>query len=330
MTSRIVGVHWHRWCQPAAGRRDGAQHLLVTLAGCLLWVGLHSAIAAVPADLSIAGYEVFEADDNGDGCTDYLLKAPDLIIPLSIDDDAPLILPVPSRHAAMILISSPGCSYSLVQSPPRSQVQKSSWIKTTYPLVVGDARGDGGGSLMLLVPGAAGRTFNIGRHSTTKDFTLLQVLNTADITSSAPGAVVSLEYTNGDSRSDLVVRSAGEIVAVYTANDGGTYVLGGGGGDAAAIVRVVWGDFASALVRNSAASALNLVSAQNRSRFAAVMNDVDADLPGFANSIESFEILTVESVYIEAAIVVRSGTQRTAYFVAFGKDASGRWKIFNM
>ena len=311
---------------------------------CMTFVGAcGGAVAAVPADLITAGYEVYASSVDSDGCQDYLVKAPNTWAMLSIDDDMPLIIPAPSRHRPFILTATFSwathiCSYTLLNNPSPLQISDSSrgWVRTNVRIAVGDVLGNSSGSLLIGPIQASNDTqaieqslsFNVARNASGV-FSLIQKLPGVSFAVGVDQAVLTLEYSDNDQRSDLVVRVAGQITNIYAANADGTFSASSDTNKVAAAT-AVWNNFIGQLRSGTVAQVLQSISAQTRDRFQTMLALPGANLPAFANAITRFEVIDITDVVVKAAIIIPSNGVDMMYFVVFGKDADGTWKIYSM
>lgn len=306
--------------------------LSVLLAGGLFAFYCTSSIAAVPADLVAAKYSVFSSDQNGDGCTDYLVKSPDAIVPIDLDDVF-VPIPVPSKSLPFMLQSNTGCAYTLVQGLTRAQVTSSAWEKADYQAVVGDIKGDGGGSL-LLAPTLSNTppTFNVTRSPTNKTFALNQTLRSSDFQTGVPGTTAAMELTNRDQRSDLVIRRNGQVIGVYASDSSGklypvTTV------NTISITQVVWNTFVGQMKGNDVSEVLRTsISTHFQTEARRILTTSGADLPGFGETLAAaeFEVVEVGADYSRAVLILTENNQKQMYFVTFGRDPDGAWKISDM
>lgn len=298
-------------------------------AGTLAALSCGPGIAALPADLVSAKYSVFASDQNGDGCTDYLIKSPDAIVPIDLNDVF-VPIPVPSKSLPFMLQSSPGCSYALVQGLTRAQVTSSAWKKADYQVAVGDVNGDGGGSL-LLSPTASSSTptFNVAGNVTTKAFALLQTLKSGDFQTGTPGTTVSLELTNQDQRTDLVIRRGNQVLGVYAAESNGTFLPVSSANSIGASY-AVWNTFMAQLKSNDVDGAVASMSKSFQAEARETLTASDADLVNFASMVTEFDIVEAHEGYAKAVLILTEGGKKHMHLVLLGLDSDGTWKIFEM
>lgn len=289
--------------------------------GFAVFVALSECHAAGAAGLSSANFIAYSADFNADGCADYLIKA---------KDDLMVPIPVPSQNKPFILQSTTGCTYNLVQSLTDAQIKDSRWTPANYQVVVGDVRGDGGGSLLIapLLGASSSPLFNVVR-STSLQYSLLQTLNPLDFQVGTSGSTVSLSNVDSDGRSDLSVRRGSDLVAIYTAGADGSFTLTASG-NKVATATAVWNNFSQQLKTGTIDGALNLISAETREKFRAAMTAPGATPAGFADAVKDFSVIDATEGSIRAAIVVDIQGVRTLFFVTFGKESDGTWKIHMM
>lgn len=305
--------------------------LIKLLAGGLVALSCTAGIAAVPADLVSAKYSVFASDQNGDGCTDYLVKSPDAIVPIDLDDVF-VPIPVPSKSLPFMLQSSTGCTYALVQGLTRAQVTSGAWKKADYQAVVGDVKGDGGGSL-LLAPTVSNTppTFNVTRSPTTREFALAQTLKSGDFQTGIPGTTIGLELTNKDQRTDMVVRRDGQVVGVYAADVNGKFYPSSSV-NKIAMSQAVWNTFLDQMKANDVEGVLKYaISTRFQAEARSILTAPGADLRRFATTLlPEFEVIEVGTIYTRAVLILTENGQKQMYFIIFAADSDGSWKIANM
>lgn len=275
-----MGSKWN--AGEASARKSPLRHAVLgaTIIACF------SAQAAVPSSLASAQYAVFAADVSGDGCPDYLVKAPDTIALIPLDDGISIPVPIPSQNKPVLLLSSGSCQSFVSQQPTQAQVAGGSWQPAGYAALAGDVAGDGSGSLLVAPTSPAGSlAFNLTRSSADGSFSLLQTLSTQDF-GIGSGAIISLEYANGDSRSDLVIRNGLRVTAAFAAGPDGRFISGTS--DLIAITKLVWKGFTESLRSATPADALQLVSSQTRPIFANALGTPGANPAGFPGSIDRF------------------------------------------
>ena len=297
---------------------------LLALGALFFSVGSYS---ATPSDLLDYGYSLYQADYNGDGCIDYLLRAPARVMVLDLDD---LIIPLVLNNKSIILMSGLNCAYSSVDDVASDMLNDSRWVPAEYRLVIGDSRGDGGGSIIAVpIASTSLPLFNIVRDPISKGFLLLQTLRPQDLQIATNDAVVSLEYSDADLRSDLVVRRGAQILAIFSAGADGSFSIASDE-NLVAMSHFVWKSFLDSLTSGNLGGALASVSNDTKDLIQTLLNVAGGNLSTLAESITRFGIIEVKSNYVRAAVVVAAGGQEKMYFVVFGRDSDGAWKIYSM
>lgn len=303
------------------------RHFIVGLSA--VWLSSISS-AATPPDLLGAGYSVYTQDRNGDGCPDFLVKAPDRLVVIALDEDFILPLPVPALAKPVLLQSNAACTYTLTNSPDNSVIREPGWAPSSYQLLAGDSAGTGGGSLLLVPHGSGGSTvFNLLRDPSTKAFSLLQALSASDYLVGSDTVSASLEYADPDTRTDFVVRNGSRVLGVFSADADGRF-SSDSSGNLVAITHAVWKTFIGQLAAGNAEAALASVSVVTQEVFRKALTSPQADMPGFAASVEDFTIVEVSGAAVSAVFNITTNGEKLNYVAVFGPDMDGTWRLFSM
>ena len=285
-------------------------------------------LAAIPNDLLTAGYQVYTADINGDGCPDFLIRAPNQYVPISIDDDISIIIPIAARFPALQLTSVGTCGSMALTVLPASISYDPRWLPAAYSVLVGDVVGLGGGSLLIAPTNSSNSyAFSISRSNTDGSYTYLQSLQLATF-GLGSGTTLSFQYVNSDSRSDLVAMNGANVVAAFTAGTDGRFTSGTS--DMVSLTTIVWKSFLGALSSTNPNNALQMVAGYSNDVFATAINTPGATPQGFATIISSFDVIDVQPTYVRAVISIQRNGETDLFYVLFGKDADGYWKIFSI
>lgn len=286
--------------------------------------------AAIPTDLLRAGYAVYSADINSDGCTDYLVKAKDALVLIDLDDGLTVPFPVPSVNKPFILLSGAGCSYTLQQSLTKDQIKTPPWATSSYSVIVADSQGNGYGSLILSPLGSMGTLFNVGRNANLINYTLLQSLSSSDFQLNLPGVTTGISYSGTDSRTDISVFQNGSLIGFYVADVDGKYAANGTENNIAAAT-ATWNSFMQFLFANNKDGALGLISEDRREEIRVVMTSPTADLIGYAQSVVGFDAISDTDGIVRALVRRKDASADVfGFYVTLSKTADGVWRIISL
>jgi hypothetical protein len=248
---------------------------------------------------------------------------------VSVDDDLTFPILVPPKNTPILVLSSGVCPNMVASVPSASQLTDPRWAPAEYSALVGDVLGTGSGSILLAPTSATGtNSFSLVRNAADGTYSVLQSFAVANF-GIGSGSTISMENTNSDSRSDLVVRNGLNVVAVFTAGPDGRFT--GGISDLIALTTVVWNNFTKTLKSSQPTNALQLVSSSTRPLFDSVISAPGADTVHFANSIVRFDVLNISTPgIVKACIVTNDDGTPTLYYVLFEQDTDGYWKIYSL
>lgn len=227
--------------------------------------------------LQKAQYTVYSGDVNSDGVPDLLLLPKKRLVIIDYDIPIPIFAKPPSPR--FVLLSGGGGSFSLDANPSAATVNSSVWQPSNYVLTYGDTLGTGSVALLLQAVTPGKPSFLIATSPTTGAPQLLESLTSATIglDLGAANTLVTLQDTNYDGRSDLVVWTNGKIFSVFVAAIDGTFTppqpdAGGG-------ALTAWRAFCAALTLGDASSAQNLIATAAQSQYSPVLAALGAS-PG--------------------------------------------------
>ena len=291
----------------------------------ILYLLAHKAVlAAAPADLVNAHYNIYVGDVNNDSCPDYLLKPAGQIVTIPFDDDLVLTFPVIRNALPLMIVSNAGCKSFSSRTPEASELADGRWQRGDFYVASGDVLGNENGSLFVGPIASAGRyAFNLSRDATGQ-LTLIQTLPTASLFTTST-AVGYLENQNNDNRTDLVIRDGTSILAVFKANADGTFAPGGS--DGVLVATAVWRGFMKALGSGDPTTSLSFVSKGIKSEVLAALTTPGADPSQFLKSIVRFNVLEVDPLWVRCAITFKLGGVDTFFFMLIGLDEDGVFRI---
>jgi hypothetical protein len=298
-----------------------ARRLLALMAQVLL--GAFVAVAAAHADCPSANtaFVAHTLDYNNDGVPDYAIVPRPVFVALPLDDDMPLVIPVPARVSGFLLLSQPGGARSL-QALSGNPLPAGAWQAVPLGLALADVTGSGCNALVVRgVVGASGsQQTAVVRYAGTGQPTALQVLTVASASGYglADGELIGSDAT-GDGRQDLVHRIGGLVQGVYVADAQGAV-----GYDDDATIMAVWNDFlAASLARDSRATLY--LSTEVLQRYGTRLN---ADLlQQMCQGIRDAGILESDPKFA-ALVVQRAGPGGDSLFtLLFGKTGNGSWRV---
>ncbi len=299
--------------------RGWARRLLALMAQVLLGVFVTVVTARADCPGSNTGFVTHTLDYNNDGVPDYAIVPRPNFIALPLDDDMPLVIPVPARVLGFLLLSQPGGTRSL-QALSGNQLPAGAWQAVSQGFALADVTGSGCNALVVRgVVGASGsQQTAVVRYAGTGQATSLQLLGVAGAYGLEEGELIGSDAT-GDGRQDLVHRVGGLVQAVYVADAQGVV-----GYDDDATIMAVWNDFlAAARARDSRATLY--LSTEVLRRYGGRLN---ADtLQQMCQGIRDAGILESDSQFASVA-VQRAGSGGDSLFtLLFGKTGNGSWRV---
>lgn len=215
---------------------------LILLSGLLL---PQASVASFPSQyanlLQLSNYAVYSGDYNNDGRADLLLW-PQSAFSL-IDYEIPFLVPLPGRHAFLVLSNADG-TYTLVGDPPDIRFDPA-WRQGTHELIYGDTDGDGSIDMLVRSKTPNGLSVLIATSATDGMPALEQNLSRSQIgvDLGGLGTAVRLMDANGDGRADLIVATNGNTTATLYAAGNGTFSSSGGSFQTVTAVGTISGNF---------------------------------------------------------------------------------------
>jgi hypothetical protein len=103
--------------------------------------------------------------------------------------------------------------------------------------------------------------------------------------------------------------------------------------DQAAIATLLvskWNDFRAALSRGDLDAALANIATTEQDGFRRVFQDLTPDLPSIAATLQNLVFVSLESRFVEFATMRQVDGRSQVFFIYFGRDTDGIWKIFAM
>lgn len=266
------------------------------------------------------------ADINGDGVLDYIVIPRPDVVPIPLDDDLIVPIPVPSRASGFLLVSQPNGTRA-AQLLTNNQPPPGSWQPAPITVTLADFTASGCSGLVLR--GLANST-----SPSLSDNVILRLAGTGQLagsqvlTSNADAyglgsGTVQVTDQSGDGRQDLVHRTTdGLIQGVYLTQANGELRF-----DDDATITAIWTDFISlANVRDG--RAMLYFASQVTERYG---NQLNADsihamtrnirAAGIQESNERFALFVVQRADVDGD---------TLYTVMFGKVGTGSWKIIGL
>ena len=293
---------------------------LVALAGLLFLLVVPHAVAAANNE-----YQVLQADINGDGCPDYLILAPRRWVSIPIDEDLIVPISVSDPKESLLIVSSSNCQYSSSRPPTQIEIARTDWVVSSYSINYGNVLGNDSSSFLIVPPNSTtAPTFSIVNRGNGQGLEMLQAIT---LQSQFPGVVatLSLQKIDGDTRSDLVLRSAGGILAVFLANPEGKFSTGPL--DTVFVAVLVWKEYTDALSRGDVPTALRYVSSRVRDSFSVALSQPDSDPVGYARDVKHMDVIEVGSNWSRAAVTFNRNGQEQMFYVMFGVESDGTWRI---
>jgi hypothetical protein len=294
--------------------------------------------AATPADLLASRYVTYTADINTDGCPDILVKAPDVVVMLDLDD---LLLPVPvpgpMRPFMIRSAFAPtprSCNYQLFQDLSREETSDPRWAASPAALIYGDVLGSGIGSLLVgpvtVTSEHQAMLFNVTR--TASGFQLLQSLGGMSFQFEGDGVQFRLGYADNDSRTDLIVNRDGIDTGVFSADASGLLYYSGVDNDVARLT-LLWKGFLGSLSSGSVDAVLARIVEHRRPYFLAIYEEggLSLETPSTLESmVTQFNVLEVQQTWARACFLATVNGQSRLFFVTFVQDHDGVWRLFSM
>jgi len=270
-------------------------------------------------------YVGYAADVNGDGVLDYAVVPRQLMVPIPIDDDLSIVIPVRPPVVGFTLTSQAGGA-RVMQAIAGDQLPAGAWQPAALSFVVADVMGTGCNGLVvrgLASASSPGSTDTaLVRFASTGQPSSLQVLTTGSNGYGLGDGEVQAIDKNGDGRQDLVHRVSGLVQGIYLADAQGVVRF-----DDDATIVAVWMDFIAAAGAREGRALLYLGSEVTQRYGNALTTDA---LQTLSQGIKAAGI--ADSTNQTASFIVqRAGPDGDVlYTVLFGKTGYGSWRITNL
>lgn len=272
--------------------------------------------------LSQSAYSVFSADINGDGRADLLLKATVQMIPVHLDEESVVNIPVPPLVASFVLLSSASGSYRLDPTPSEATVNNSAWQSNAAVLSFGRLHGSGPVSMLIQGAGAGAPSFTVAV-SDQGTPQLLQQLTTASIgvDLGAAGVTVQLKDSNGDARADLLVRKSGRLTSVLLADTGGMFHP-----DGTASATAVWQNMLQELDNGSSTGAAAYFTKESQGTYQSMFSALGDDMKSVAPTFSNLRFMSMRPEAATAVITRNYNGATTMHYITFIADGND-WSI---
>ena len=289
-----------------------------------LGAAVASAVAApAAADCPTRADEMalLSADVNGDGQPDFLVRATPYFVPLDLDDDMPVVIPVP-RPIEGFVLTSDGGSYGLTSLDPYAAVA-STWVPSASSLFVEDVKGSGCASVILQAVSGA-RTLSVGYDASQTPYLIQQLGSAPGEAGDLSGAALDFKDMNGDSRIDLEVSRSGAVQAIYLAQADGVLRL-----DPAASALAVWRSFLAAMAANDVEWSLRHLTATSAPAYESTMRGMGSDLSLLPARTVDFAVVDARDEAVRVTVIIQQITSSTLFFVHYVDivNDKGTWAI---